>query len=277
MSLKNIVVLYHADCLDGFGSAFSAWKKFGESASYIPVRHQEPPPKDLAGKEIYIIDFSYPKETLLAVEKAAKRLIVLDHHEGIEEATRAIREHVFDNDRSGSGIAWDYFHGAPRPKFISYIEDGDLWRFALPRAKDIGAFLSTVPFEFGAFDTLARELDDDALFATYADKGASYAEYIRYGCEQIAKDAEEVIFEGYRVLAVNGPHLFHSALGHALAKKHPPFGIVWYHYHGLWKISLRGDGTVNLAELAKRYGGGGHHNAAGIRIPADKPFPWKRI
>ena len=36
---KNIVVLYHADCLDGFGAAYAAWEKFGDTAEYIPVQY----------------------------------------------------------------------------------------------------------------------------------------------------------------------------------------------------------------------------------------------
>ena len=31
--LKNIVVIYHADCRDGFGAAYAAWKKFGDRAT----------------------------------------------------------------------------------------------------------------------------------------------------------------------------------------------------------------------------------------------------
>ena len=60
--MKNIVVLYHADCPDGFGGAWAAHKKLGEKAEYIGVHHNFLPPKGLDGKEIYMIDFVYPKE-----------------------------------------------------------------------------------------------------------------------------------------------------------------------------------------------------------------------
>jgi bifunctional oligoribonuclease and PAP phosphatase NrnA len=35
---------------------------------------------------------------------------------------------------------------------------------------------------------------------------------------------------------------------------------------GLIKMSFRSRGTINVAELASRFGGGGHHNAAGARL-----------
>ena len=36
------VVLYHADCADGFGAAWALWKKYPD-AQYLPVEHGHPP------------------------------------------------------------------------------------------------------------------------------------------------------------------------------------------------------------------------------------------
>ena len=33
---KDIVIFYHKECQDGFSGAWVAWKKFGESADYVP-------------------------------------------------------------------------------------------------------------------------------------------------------------------------------------------------------------------------------------------------
>ncbi len=56
-NVRSIAVLYHADCPDGFGAAWAAWKKFDDRAMYPPVRHNEPPPKEIAGKAVYTVDF----------------------------------------------------------------------------------------------------------------------------------------------------------------------------------------------------------------------------
>ena len=33
------LIYYHADCIDGFGAAYAAWRHFGQNASYHPMHH----------------------------------------------------------------------------------------------------------------------------------------------------------------------------------------------------------------------------------------------
>ena len=37
-------VIYHADCTDGFGAAYSAWKLLGNRAEYHACKHGTKPP-----------------------------------------------------------------------------------------------------------------------------------------------------------------------------------------------------------------------------------------
>jgi len=39
-----IYVFYHANCFDGFTSAYVAYLKFGSGTKYIPCAHGEPYP-----------------------------------------------------------------------------------------------------------------------------------------------------------------------------------------------------------------------------------------
>ena len=39
-------VIYHADCTDGFGAAYSAWKCLGNRAEYHACKHGTPPDRD---------------------------------------------------------------------------------------------------------------------------------------------------------------------------------------------------------------------------------------
>lgn len=275
---EKIIVIYHGDCPDGFGGAYAAWKKFGADAEYIAANDRNKPEVDLADKETYIIDFSYPKEVLLDIEKKATKLVVLDHHIGVKDTVEAVREHIFDDDRSGTGIAWGYFHPEePLPKMLTYVQDNDLWRFTLPQAKEIAAFLGTIEFDFAAWDSLVREFGDDAQFAKIAERGKIYREYFDHACAQIIKDADVVELGEYRVFAVNAPRLFSSAVGHMLALKKPPFAIVWRQKNDIWNFSLRGDGSIDLTTVAARYGGSGHKDSAGFRLPLSSPLPFKII
>ena len=276
--MKDIVVLYHGNCLDGFAAAYAAWKKFGDEAMYVACYHGEAPDADLTDKEVYMVDFSYTKSELLAMEKVTKRLVVLDHHIGTKDAVEATQEHVFDTERSGTGIAWNYFHPDKKlPRILAYVQDNDLWHFALLNSKEIAAYLSTAPFEFEPFDATAKQGEDDEFFAHIVEKGKIYGEYFDYMCGLLAKNAEEVQFGEYRVLAVNAPRFFRSELGHALAMKQGPFAIVWYPNHGRWHFSLRGDGSIDLSQIANKRGGSGNRNAASFTQAFDEPLPFTRI
>ena len=48
-------VIYHADCTDGFGSAYSAWKLLGNRAEYHACKHGTLPP-DVKGKNVVLVD-----------------------------------------------------------------------------------------------------------------------------------------------------------------------------------------------------------------------------
>ena len=79
---KEIVVIYHGKCPDGFGGAYAAWKKFGDTATYLPADHGDAPPEGLEGREVYLVDFCYEiAEQMERLARTAKRLVVLDHHE----------------------------------------------------------------------------------------------------------------------------------------------------------------------------------------------------
>jgi uncharacterized protein len=273
--MKDILVFYHGSCLDGMGGAYAAWKKFGDTAEYTALFRGEDLPTGLAGKEVYLIDFSFNTETMLKMEQEAKRLVVLDHHVGVKESIEAVREHVYDEARSGAGIAWQYFFpDIPLPKLLAYIQEVDLWRFALPNAKEVGSYLSTIELNFETYDKLVPQFEGESTFKTIAERGKAYNEYAEFICTNAMREAEEVEFEGYTVFALNSGKMLHSLLGNMLARKHPPFSIVWYRDRGMWRFSLRGDGSVDLSKLAQKHGGNGHHNAAGFVLPFSSPLPF---
>ena len=79
------VVLYHAECADGFGAAWAIWNKF-PAAQFIPVKHGNPPPTGLQDQRVVIVDFSYARETLETMAAQTQALLVLDHHITAEKA-----------------------------------------------------------------------------------------------------------------------------------------------------------------------------------------------
>lgn len=275
---KEIAVLYHADCPDGFGGAYSAWKKFADDAEYIPVEHGFPPPKHLTDKEVYIIDFSYPAPILQEILASAKSLVVLDHHEGTQSAVKSVPEHVYDNKRSGAVIAWQYFHPKTAvPVLLTYVQEGDLYLFSIPNVRAVLAYCYTLPFTFLSWDVLAKQMESASGVEKIAERGEIYVEYATMLKKQIADRAWLVSFEGHEVLAVDAPRAFGSDVGNMLAKRKPPFGMVIRAKRDGLRVSLRGDGSIDVAELARRHGGNGHPNAAAFSVPHEAPLPFKAV
>ncbi|MDP3974718.1 MAG: DHHA1 domain-containing protein [Candidatus Jorgensenbacteria bacterium] len=273
-------MLYHANCPDGFGAAWSAWKRFGNKADYYPVSPNELPPVPLKKREIYLLDHCYLTPTLLKLRMMNEKVVAIDHHATNAPYVRHASEHVFDVKHSGAVLAWQYFHPKKKvPTFLKYVEDGDLWRFKLPQAKPLLSYLYSRPFDFKAWDVLARGMESARERKKYLMFGRVLADYDRMLVDKVAKRAELVQFGKYKVLAVNsssGKH--HSQVANVLRERHPPLSIVWRIERGMIHVSLRSDGTVDVGKLATQFpGGGGHPKAAGFTTPLSKGFPWRML
>jgi hypothetical protein len=59
---KAKLVIYHADCLDGLGSAWAAFCKFGHNARYFAARFGDKFQRFNKGSDIYILDCSTPQK-----------------------------------------------------------------------------------------------------------------------------------------------------------------------------------------------------------------------
>lgn len=272
---KDIAILYHGGCPDGFGGAYAAWKKFGDTADYIPVKHQRPAPENLEGHKLYFVDFCYPREIMDAFVAKAESVTVLDHHLGAKEVVEQMPEFVFDNAHSGATIAWNYFHpGTVIPKLLMYVEDGDLYTFKLPDARSVLSYVYARPFYFDEWDALAKKIETDEGYAEFIKIGEIYAEHFAILVEQTASRAALVFFEGYECYLVGSAGLFASDVGNLLARTKPPLGIVVTMNADTLSVSLRSDKSLDVSVLAKKFGGGGHPQASGFDIKWSDPLPW---
>ena len=281
MHHEQTVILYHGKCPDGFGGAYAAWKKFGDTAEYIPVDHGDAPPEGLGGREVYLVDFCFEiTEQMDALAEITKRLVVLDHHKSTKALVENAPEHVYDEKRSGATIAWSYFHpDTSAPRLMKYLEDGDLYRYALPETRDIFSYLLVLPFEFFAWDELALALEDDAKRAAILKKAAAYTEFFEALAQSSVERAKKVRFEGREVyFAATHPNItMKSFVGNELYKKLPPFSLVVTAHPNGFGVSIRGDETVDVSKIAEKYGGGGHPGSAGFFIPNGETMPWVEI
>lgn len=280
-AMKDIVVIYHDKCPDGFGGALAAWKKFGDAADYVPAGYGDAAVKGLEGKEVYLVDFSYEKEEDIdEIARVAKRFVILDHHESNRARVERAPEHVYDANRSGASIAWAFFHpDTPLPRLMQYLEDGDLYRYALPETREVYSYLFVLPYEFSAWNTLLEDLEDDSKRASILKKAEAYTEFFEALAERSIERAKKVRFEGYEVyFAATHPDItMRSYVAHELYMKLPPFAIVATANPNGFGVSLRGDSSVDVSKIAAKYGGGGHPGSAGFFIPNGEHMPWEEI
>jgi len=278
--MERTIILYHANCPDGFGGAYSAWKKFGDSAEYRPMGYGDPAPTDLAGAHVYFIDFCYDQARMDAIKEVAGALTVLDHHEGVEEVSTSMPEFVYDANRSGATIAWSYFHpDVPVPHLLQIVEDDDLFRFSIPDTKAVLSYIAVKPFSFEFWDALVEELNDPERAEKLLTKIRIYREYFDMLIEQSVERAKLVSFEGYEVY-IGQTHPMKpmvSALGHALAAKKGPMGLVIQVRSEGLAISMRGDGSLDLVPIAKKYGGNGHPYSCAFFVPWGITLPWTPV
>ena len=275
---KNIVVLYHNGCRDGFGAAWAAWRQFGARAEYLGIERDKPFPKHLKDKEVYMLDFSYPFEVTKKLLKIVKLLIIIDHHVSVEKSTKLAHKYSYSLNHSGAALAWKYFHPKkPIPKLLKYIENVDIWKMSLPYVYEIAASLGTYELEFFLWDKIAKDFENTRNLNKYIKEGKVILKYKNVLIKKALRDAEEVKFFGKRALAVNFALALNSEIGDAMRKKGFPLGIIWQKKENNIIVSLRSTNKVDSAKLAARFGGGGHKKAAAFRLPVNQKFPWKRI
>lgn len=273
----STVVLYHADCLDGFSAAWAAWKKLKDKAVYIPV----PPnnrnlPPIAAGRLVYTLDASFPADVIPVVKKQVAGLVVVDHHISNKKAAACATDSLFDLTHSGAVLAWRYFHGRARvPKLLRFVEDQDLWRFRLAHTREVTSALSLYDMNMRAWDMLARDIEKPVRAKKYLLEGDVLLRQMHRRIGRMVAHAEHIPFEGYDCLMVNSPSLT-SEIGHALVQQGSPIGIIWSRRDNKIFVSLRSNGKIDVAKLAERYGGGGHKAAAGFSFEAKNFLRFKR-
>ncbi|MCB1989635.1 MAG: phosphoesterase, partial [Burkholderiaceae bacterium] len=173
------LVLFHGrSCPDGFAAALAAWRYYGGQAELVGLDHGDTQSVDdlppLAGRAVYILDFSFSEDILRAIEERAERLVLLDHHKSAAEkltgfACRCGVVH-FDMDKSGARLAWEFFHPEETlPDLVRYVEDRDLWNWQYPESAAFLAALDMEPFDFARWQEIA--FFDPAQTAAFMARG----------------------------------------------------------------------------------------------------------
>jgi oligoribonuclease NrnB/cAMP/cGMP phosphodiesterase (DHH superfamily) len=178
-------------------------------------------------------------------------------------------------NKSGAGLAWDYFNpGSPRPLVIDYIEDRDLWRFALPESKAINAWIQS--FELG-LDVWLKDgpMNDYFEFEKAVEAGHSILRMQQSLVRQICRNAVVKELNPPGLSTFTGPYVETSVLMSEVCDylvknfEGGSYPFAFYSYRskdGKIQYGLRSRSEFDVSAIAKAFGGGGHKNAAGFEL-----------
>lgn len=298
------ICFYHADCFDGFASAWVVYRAHKEGVLQGEIEFQainyHQSLSNYEGKDVIMVDFSVKPEALEEMAKKASSVLIIDHHKSaiqrLDSYTSFPKE-LSDNyfvistvkvynkvkseangvpfvgtnfslGNSGCVLTWMFFFTTKIPAILEYIEDSDLGKFESPITGNVVAGISTYPETFKAWDEMIYK----DPFSELLEKGQIIQEYKRRLVEKHLKRGYILIEmrsrdRSYKVPCILAPREIVTAVATTLAKDFP-FAVGFYMDEGHWVFELRAskESEVDVSEIATLYGGGGHQKAAGIRI-----------
>ncbi len=259
--------IYHAECVDGAASAAAVRHKYPDAELY-PTNHGEEPPTTLAGKRVFIVDFSFPPDVLKEIESTAAELHWYDHHKTALPIRDAVGFGDIDLNESGATLTWKKLFPAQEvPKILQYVRDKDIWVWELPDSREISHAIRESEGILDPASETWKELLTGSTQAKWDELIALGRRSRRLLTERFKLAVEkgiEIDLKGHKALAVNWTDDA-SEIGEYIYKELGyPVALIFSFSGKSWSFSLRSD-TVDVSEIAISFGGGGHPGAAGFR------------
>jgi oligoribonuclease NrnB/cAMP/cGMP phosphodiesterase (DHH superfamily) len=233
---------------------------------HVPVKYGVDPP-DMSNREVYILDFSYPRQQMIEMHSKAKSLVCIDHHITAKQDLEGLDFCLFDMNESGASLTWKYFVsngllGSDMPPLVSYVRDRDLWLWQLKDSKLVSARIMATPYLLEEWDKLAKMSVEELIEA-----GKNCRLVVDNFVSERAKDAYEILLDNQGFIVVCSPQQHISDVLDNLITKHNKPAIGWGVDKLGFRVSFRSrDNLVDVSKVAKEFGGGGHRNAAGCTL-----------
>lgn len=280
-----MLCIHHYD-LDGHCSAAIIKYRYTVVKCHEMNYEDEIPWEDIKDEVVFIVDFSFGLEDMKRILKEAKRVYWIDHHvsaiknlESISGLVAGLRD--VEETYSGCELTWKYiFPNDPMPRAVHLLGRYDVHDYADP---------DVIPFEYsmmtedtdpntcmnlwvnlfnnqddpGEFDFLEKE----NVVNEHIEEGRPMQEFVeKMNVDTVKRLAVTVLLDGKKFLAVNSYLVNSNALERVFQAKRWDAMLVFYRQSGGWSVSLyNGDhGQVDCAEIAKKFGGGGHKDCGGF-------------
>jgi oligoribonuclease NrnB/cAMP/cGMP phosphodiesterase (DHH superfamily) len=277
----NNIVIYHNNCSDGFAAAAVTKLHFKDQAEYFPGNYTDAPPS-VVGKNVYFVDFSYSLEVVSKMLLTANHVYFIDHHKTAIEALAPIFNHpkftpYVSLEKSGAGLTWDYFYpNKAVPDLIKYVEDRDLWNWKYSNTQEYLMAIELEPFNLETYSVvLEKSITESTVHTNFLiNQGTIIKKYYDKCISQCVENSTIIKYKDMFVPICNCYYKFSSHVGNALAKANPYTFSIMYEIRGdVAHVSFRSVETgVDVSEIAKELGGGGHQMSSGVKIPTKEFF-----
>lgn len=260
---------YHRQDLDGQCSGAIIYDKYRSICDLIGINYGESFPWDTIknGETIFIVDFSLPREEMQKLDSVA-HFIWIDHHDtAIQEMKGLDIKGIQRNGTGACALVWEYEHTIPVPEGVKLLAQYDVWNHTNPK---------TLPFQY-AMGLEYTFPDADIWESVFNSDSIWILKMVNNGKllqKKIEKDNNSYVkaygfkteFEGYSAIAVNRG-MVNSKIFDSIEEDYDIMMTFAFHRDGNWKFSLYTDKDyIHCGEIAKKYGGGGHKQAAGFHL-----------
>lgn len=278
------IIIYHANCSDGFTAAWVAHNYFAlnEDVEFIATNYEKDYSnliEKIRGNKVMVFDFSFPRAVMEEFNSIAASFEVHDHHKTSKDDCEGLPYCTFDLTKSGAVLAWEKFHGKTRPSlFVQYVQDRDLWQWKMTNSKEINAVIQITPKIFDDYATLSLALENN--FQTVLVQGKVLLANQKAVIEANVKNATTMIIQEHRVKLINNPNLISETV-EVMAQDAPFAAAFFMRQDGKFVFSLRSRPPqgIDVSAIAKMFpGGGGHPQAAGFTLDMPEFIElWKTI
>lgn len=153
----------------------------------------------------------------------------------------------------------------------SRISDRDVWKFEFEDTRAVYETVAAFNFSFDAFSAWFH-LSEEEFHKPIRENQIRVDMRLEQAALYATK-AQILEVEGYKVPCVNVPANYSSEVGSILAKT-APFAMMYVVNSEVAFLSFRSNKEtgVNVVPIAQAFGGGGHVNSAGAKVPVARLF-----
>jgi oligoribonuclease NrnB/cAMP/cGMP phosphodiesterase (DHH superfamily) len=278
---KQPLCLYHDDP-DGRCAAAIVRRAVGANLKLHALEIGDPVPWEEAERSdlVVLVDYSLTLEAMKRLQSSGGFIWVDHHKSALKELGEAMMNVPGERslDAAACELAWrTFFPGVALPQAVALIGDRDIWRMALPGTRQFGEGIYQEDMD-PANDALWGPLldDDKKLVSELTERGRLLYQVRLAGIvDRVDRYGFDTNFEGYRARAINDRGS--GDMGEYIRQQGYELGYCYIEAMRdgelLTIVTLYSD-AVDVSEIARKYGGGGHKGAAGFQFKrSDRPFP----